>query len=1122
MEAEDEGRKGDERDFIAEQRARRLAKLERVRAFQAPYPPRFEPDSTAKAIHERFAQLEVAAETDVQIRIAGRIMLIRHHGGVSFLDLHDHTGKLQLMVSRDSVDPDHFQLVKELDRGDWLGVNGTVMRTRSGELSLRASKLVLLSKSLRPLPDKYRGLTDTERRLRERHLDLIANQSTRSVFKTRSSVVAAIRNALSARGFTEVETPVLGPSAGGAAARPFTTHHNTLNLDMYLRISLELPLKQLIVGGLDRVFEIGRVFRNEGLSPTHNPEFTLLEAYQAFADYGDMMQLVEALVAEVAVAATGSTRVEIDGLTLDFKTPWRRVRMVDLIEEAVGVRMRFDMNVVEARAICDRFEVHYEAGFSAARLVVAVFEACCESEIIQPTIVYDFPTELSPLARSRSDDPHVAERFEVIVCGQEIANAYSELNDPVEQRRRFEAQLQQSDAANRTTAKEVDEDYLGALEYGLPPTGGLGIGVDRLVTLLTGVKSIRDAILFPTLRPASESEVAQASLPEGLPVVEPVGATALGTTAPFSPAIAQPSSEVEKSTEAPPAEPTNVIPGTRVVRILAWLTALGGFMFALPLIPELHYHLTIFTGVLATDRVTTTVIYVVIGLGLIMTAPHLARHKRRAWWVAVALFSGGVVVSLLRGPHPIPALYAAAMLPALVWYRQAFTARSDPSSILEAARFLMLYLGLVLVFGTVTMLAEESHIHPSISFFGIIRTVLAGLIGLDGPYHYTGFFKQFFPAALLTLGIFGFITLSVLVFRAVAFRTEASQTDREHARDLVKKYGADTLSYFALRDDKNYFFSSDRSAMLAYAYVSGYALVSADPIGNPVAVPGLIEEFLWFCRRRGWHVAFLAVRESDLHLYRRHGFRAIYLGDEAIIDLTTFDLNTKAMKPIRTSIARVARNHSFRLMRESDASPKLRSDLNRIRERWRGKTPERGFTMGLHGEVTGEDPNLLLAVASDTSGRAIGFLRLVPCYGPNPGYSLDLMQRDPDSANGITEYLIANTALALGQGGYSRLSLNFAGLGRLFSSEESRVIYRILNFMSNVLHPVVQLKSLLDFNAKFNPQWLHRSVVVEDPGKAPKVAFLYASLEGIVRIPLLGKYLLPRVTSTESSREGST
>jgi lysyl-tRNA synthetase len=488
-------------DFVAAERAHRLAKLEELRRRGVdPYPARFERDTTLAEIRERYSDLSAGEQTDVRVRVAGRIMLVRRHGALIFADLHDPTGSLQLLAERDDLGEQGEQDFAQLDRGDWVGVEGTVEASRKGELSVRVRSFTLLAKALRPLPEKHRGLTDVDTRLRQRYLDLIVNPDTRRVFEIRTSVIAAMRRALEERGFLEVETPVLDDQAGGAVARPFVTHHNALDLDLYLRIALELPLKRCVVGGFERVFEIGRVFRNEGLDTRHNAEFTLLEAYQALADYHDMMELVETLIAEAARAAIGTTTIEADGGRIDVAPPWRRVTMADLIEERHGVRMHPSMPLAEAQAICDRLGVPYEPGWGSGRLMAELYHATCEATLVEPTFVYDYPREISPLARTHREDPDLVERFEAVVARRELANAYSELNDPVDQRARFEAEAA-ARAAGDEQAESLDEDYIRALEYGLPPTGGLGIGLDRVVMLLAGVRSIRDVILFPTLRP---------------------------------------------------------------------------------------------------------------------------------------------------------------------------------------------------------------------------------------------------------------------------------------------------------------------------------------------------------------------------------------------------------------------------------------------------------------------------------------------------------------------------------------------------------------------------------------------------------------------------------------------
>jgi len=506
MDAEEEKQEraagdGEGSRFVQEERAHRLGKLDEMRDRGVdPYPVRFDRDHTTAAIRDRFAELDKGADSGERVSVAGRVVALRRHGGLDFVDLRDETGKIQLIAPRDQLGESVVGDLDALDLGDWIGVAGVVVTSRRGELSVRIESLRLLAKALRPLPDMRHGLTDPEQRYRRRHLDLIADEDSREVFVKRSAVIAAARAVLLGRGYREVETPVLLSQAGGAAARPFITHHNALDIDMYLRIALELPLKRLIVGGMDRVFEVSRVFRNEGLDTRHNPEFTMLEAYQAFADYSDMMELTEAIVEASCLAANGTTVVEVDGRQVDMKPPYRRATMAELIEDEIGERMHPSMPVADARAIADRHGVGWLDVWGSGKILAEVCDARCEANLIEPTFVIDHPREVSPLARAHRDDPALSERFELIAAGHELANAYSELNDPLEQARRFrsEAKLR---AGGDEEAQPVDDDYVEALEYGLPPAGGLGIGMDRLVMLITGATSIRDVILFPTLRP---------------------------------------------------------------------------------------------------------------------------------------------------------------------------------------------------------------------------------------------------------------------------------------------------------------------------------------------------------------------------------------------------------------------------------------------------------------------------------------------------------------------------------------------------------------------------------------------------------------------------------------------
>jgi lysyl-tRNA synthetase, class II len=488
-------------DAPGDERSRRLAKVDALRATGVdPYPVRFDRTHTAADLHARWGDLEPGAETDDGVAVAGRILLIRRQGKLTFATLRDGTGTLQLFVSERDVGAAAHAAFDDLDLGDWVGATGTVLRTKRGELSVKVRAFELLAKALRPPPEKWHGLSDVDARFRMRYVDLIANDEARRVFATRFTVITTIRAFLAARGFVEVETPVLHTQAGGATARPFETYHHALDLPLTLRVALELHLKRLLVGGYERVFEIGRVFRNEGISTRHNPEFTMLELYQAYADYHDVATLTEELVAECARVVTGGTTVTVGEQTLDLAPPWPRRPLLDLVEERTGARVHPTMPAAELAAVCDRLGVAHEPGWGPGKLVLQLYEKTVEPTLVGPVFVTDYPREVSPLARPHRDDPSLVERFEPVVLGRELGNAFSELNDPVDQRQRFEAQARLA-AAGDEEAHGVDEDYVRALEYGLPPCGGLGLGVDRLVMLIAGVTSIREVILFPHLRP---------------------------------------------------------------------------------------------------------------------------------------------------------------------------------------------------------------------------------------------------------------------------------------------------------------------------------------------------------------------------------------------------------------------------------------------------------------------------------------------------------------------------------------------------------------------------------------------------------------------------------------------
>jgi lysyl-tRNA synthetase, class II len=492
----------------------RRQKLQQIEALgQRAYPHKYQttheiPQIVAEYKDRTTEQLE---KPRVEVRIAGRIMAIRLMGKAGFAHLQQGGERLQIYVKKDDVGEQGFQLWRLLDLGDHIGVRGYLFRTRTGELSVHAQELTFLSKDLLPLPEKWHGLTDVELRYRQRYVDLVMNSDVRQVFLARSKVVRALRQFLDAHGFIEVETPMMQPIAGGAVARPFITHHNTLDMDLYLRIAPELYLKRLVVGGLDRVYEINRNFRNEGISAQHNPEFSMLEFYQAYADYRDMMDLTEEMLACVAREVTGSTKVTYGGREIDFGN-WQRLSMRDAIikywPEKAGPKPQIqDFGTAECvAALVRRFNaahqphMPFDPGDPPGKTIAALFEAVAEEHLFQPTIIYDFPVAISPLSKHKQDEPDWVERFEVFIGGLELGNAFSELNDPEEQRRRFQQQLHERERGDEE-AHAMDEDYIRALSYGMPPAGGEGIGIDRLTMLLTDSRTIRDVILFPLLRP---------------------------------------------------------------------------------------------------------------------------------------------------------------------------------------------------------------------------------------------------------------------------------------------------------------------------------------------------------------------------------------------------------------------------------------------------------------------------------------------------------------------------------------------------------------------------------------------------------------------------------------------
>ena len=463
-----------------------------------PYPYKFEKTISAKELQEKYASLEAGVETEDVYSVAGRVMAIRNTG--MFIDLQDDSGKIQIFSHKENVSEDQMKILKLVDIGDIVGFTGTIRRTPRGELSIKTTELELLSKSLLPLPEKHHGLTDVEIRYRQRYVDLIMNEEVRDTFRKRSLIIQKIREYLAQKGFLEVETPTLQTTASGANARPFNTHHNALEMDLTLRIALELYLKRLIVGGVsERVYEIGKCFRNEGIDTRHNPEFTMIELYQAYADYNDMMELTENMVAHVAQEVLGTMKIQYGEHEIDLTPPWDRKTMLGAIKEETGVDFLEIFTVEQAMAEAKKLHVPVEEGMNWGQIVEAVFEEKIEPSLIQPCHIIDYPREISPLAKVHRDNDRLTERFETRVNGWEIANAFSELTDPIDQRMRFEDQAK-AKANGDDEAMEIDEDFITSLEYGMPPTGGMGMGIDRLVMLLTNSPSIRDVIAFPTLK----------------------------------------------------------------------------------------------------------------------------------------------------------------------------------------------------------------------------------------------------------------------------------------------------------------------------------------------------------------------------------------------------------------------------------------------------------------------------------------------------------------------------------------------------------------------------------------------------------------------------------------------
>lgn len=487
---------------INEQYLVRKEKMEALREKGVdPFGKRFERTTDTEELKQKYGECteEQLEEKEIPVAIAGRIMTKRRKGRAGFAHIQDLKGQIQFYIRQDAVGEEQYELFKSTDLGDIVGLRGTVFRTKVGELSVKVKEFILLTKALRPLPDKFHGLRDIEQRYRQRYLDLIMSEESKNTFITRSRIVQSIRNYLDKNGYLEVETPMMHAIAGGAAARPFITHHNALDIDLYMRIAIELHLKRLIVGGLEKVYEIGRVFRNEGIDTRHNPEFTMLELYEAYADFNDIMQLTENMIVHTAKEVLGTTAIRYGEHEVNLEPEWRRLHMVDAIKEYTGVDFWNVTSTEEARALAKEHHIEITEHMEYGHIVNEFFEQRVEEKLIQPTFVYGHPVEISPLARKNEKDPRFTDRFELFIVGREHANAFTELNDPIDQRERFLNQLKEREQGN-DEAHQMDEDFIEALEYGMPPTGGLGIGVDRLVMLLTNAPSIRDVLLFPLMK----------------------------------------------------------------------------------------------------------------------------------------------------------------------------------------------------------------------------------------------------------------------------------------------------------------------------------------------------------------------------------------------------------------------------------------------------------------------------------------------------------------------------------------------------------------------------------------------------------------------------------------------
>ena len=495
----------EERKFSEQELVRREKLKELVEKGIDPFGQRFDVTAYSKEIKETYGDKthEELEELAIEVSVAGRIMTKRRKGKVCFMHIQDRDGQIQLYIRKDTVGEDVYEIIKKGDIGDIVGVKGTVFMTNTGECSIKVSSYTHLTKALRPLPEKYHGLTDVEERYRRRYVDLIMNEDARKIAFTRPKIIRSIQHYLDSKGYVEVETPVLNPILGGAAARPFITHHNTLDMNYYLRIATELSLKRLIVGGMDAVYEIGRLFRNEGMDRTHNPEFTTIEVYKAFSDLEGMMDLTEGIISNAANEVCGTYDIEYKGHKISLAPGFKRISMTEAIKEKTGIDFAGDMTFEQAKELAKEHGIEVEPHYEYGHIINEFFEKYVEETIVDPTFVYGHPVEISPLARKKPEDPRFTQRFELFICGNEYANAFNELNDPDDQYERFANQLKEKELGN-DEANEMDLDYVEALEYGLPPTGGMGMGIDRLVMLLTGQESIQEVILFPQMKPRNK------------------------------------------------------------------------------------------------------------------------------------------------------------------------------------------------------------------------------------------------------------------------------------------------------------------------------------------------------------------------------------------------------------------------------------------------------------------------------------------------------------------------------------------------------------------------------------------------------------------------------------------